>query len=610
MRGWAGKILRVDLNKGEIEKELVPESLARDFIGGRGWAARIMMEEMDFSADPLSPDNVLIFGTGPLTGTGAIGASRYTVSCKSPLTLAVASSNAGGYFPSELKYAGWDMIILKGKSSEPVYLYINDENVELRPAGEIWGKTTGETETLLKEELGPAIKIACIGPAGENQVLVASVVNDGGRAAGRSGVGAVMGSKKLKAIVVRGTRGVHVAKPDDFRSEMLEIAGRVREMFKRAVMLYQYGTSYAVDYLNKFGIYPSYNFRTGVFPEAEKIGGEALVEKLLVRPKSCMNCPSACGRVTRLAGARWSGKGEGPEYETLFAFGGCCGVNDIEAIAKANYICNEMGMDTISAGTTIACAMELAERGIIPEKDVGFKLRFGDADAIVSLTEKMALRRDFGDVLADGSFRLAQRYGHPEFFMGSKRQEFAGYDPRGAQGMGLNYATGTRGACHIRGDVAYQEVFGYPIRIDPDTTENKAEWVVKMQDLTAVIDSAGLCIFNAMRFLVDYNEKRLLSMLRLARVLDAATGSGLSEEDLWRAGERIFQTERVLVIRAGYGPADDTLPRRMLTEPMPEGPHKGNVCRLGEMLPRYYELRDWGDDGMPSPERLKELGIY
>ena len=411
MSGWHGKLLRVDLSAGSCKVEKLNESWAKEFLGGRGLASKYLVEEVPADVDPLSPENKLILATGPLTGTYGAANGRYMAVTKSPLTGTIASSNSGGYFPSELRFAGYDMIIFEGKSAHPVYLQIHNDRVQLVGALHLWGKQTQETEDAILKEFHGDAKVACIGPAGENQVHFACIINDKHRAAGRSGVGAVMGSKNLKAVAVRGTGGVKVADKRAFRDAAAEAYGMLRQNPVTGEGLGALGTPVLVNVINQAGSLPTRNFQTGTFEGAEAISGETLASTYLKRNKSCMGCFIGCGRVTKLSGARFSGEGEGPEYETLWALGATCGVDDLAAVTKANYICNEYGMDTITAGATVACAMELAEKGLVTEEEIGMPLKFGDADALVRLVEMAAKKEGFGVKLALGSYRLAESYG-------------------------------------------------------------------------------------------------------------------------------------------------------------------------------------------------------
>jgi aldehyde:ferredoxin oxidoreductase len=607
MFGWHGRVLRVDLTNEEVSVGEVDPQVAKDFLGGRGWAIKYLRDEVDPAVDPLSPENKLIFATGPLTDTPAPTGNRYMVVTKAPLTGAISVSNAGGMYPTEMKRTGFDMFIFEGKAERPVYVWINDEEVEIRSAEHLWGSTVHETEDALLEETDPKAKVACIGPAGERLVKMASIMNDKHRAAGRSGVGAVMGSKNLKAVVVRGTRRAKLSEPEKMRALCREVRQEVAADVKKGSSLHDYGTAYVPAWTNEIGILPTRNFQTGVFEGVEGIMGQVLRDKYLIRPQACYGCPIACGRRTKVEVPGYEGEGEGPEYETIASLGSACGLDDMAAVAKANYVCNELGLDTISTGVTIACAMELYEKGILPEEDVGMPLRFGDADAVIGLVGKTAYREGFGDALAEGSYRLAERYGHPEFSITAKKQEFPGYDPRGAKGMGLLYATSNVGASHMAGDIAYMEVFGVPKKIDPLSIERKPWYIKHFEDLFTVVDAAGLCVFLSIRYLCDATYDVMPT--RLTALLNLATGADYTVESLLEAGDRVYTLERLFLTEAGFSRADDTLPRRMLEEPMPDGPAKGHVVELEEMLPQFYELRGWDENGVPSEAKLAELGL-
>ncbi|MGD2143500.1 MAG: aldehyde ferredoxin oxidoreductase family protein [Anaerolineae bacterium] len=607
MFGWHGRVLRVDLTNEKVSVEEIDPQVAKDFVGGRGWAIKYLRDEVDPAVDPLSPENKLLFATGPLTDTPAPTGNRYMVVTKAPLTGAISVSNAGGMYPTEMKRTGYDMFIFEGKAEQPVYVWIKDRQVEIRPAQSLWGKTVPETEDALLEETDPRAKVACIGPAGERLVRMASIMNDKHRAAGRSGVGAVMGSKNLKAVVVRGTQKAMLAEPDQMRHLCREVRQEVAADVKKGSSLRDYGTAYVPAVTNEIGILPTRNFQTGVFEGVDEITGEVLTEKYLVRPKPCYGCPIACGRKTKVEVPGYEGEGEGPEYETIASLGSACGVDDLAAITVANYLCNELGLDTISAGVTIACAMELYERGVLPEGDVGHPLRFGDGDAVIDLVRKTAYRDGFGDALAEGSYRLATRYGHPELSITAKRQEFPGYDPRGSKGMGLLYATSNVGASHMAGDIAYMEVFGVPKKIDPLSIEGKPWYVKHFEDLFTIIDAAGLCVFLSIRYLCDATYEVMPT--RLTALLNLATGADYTRESLLEAGDRVYTLERLFLTEAGFSRADDTLPKRMLEEPMPDGPAKGQVVELDEMLPQFYQLRGWDENGVPCEAKLAELGL-
>ncbi len=606
MYGWHGKILRINLTSGQITTEEVDKKFAKDYIGGRGWAIRYLADEVDPQVDPFLPENKLIFATGPLTATTAPTGNRYMVVTKSPLTGALAHSNSGGDFPTWMKRTGHDMFIFEGRAEEPVFVWVNEDQVEVRSAAHLWGKDVHETTDILLEATDPNAKVACIGPAGENRVLMAAIMNDKHRAAARSGVGAVMGSKNLKAVVVMGRKNPAFFDDEGMRKYSLDLSKQVGADIKKGSSLREYGTAYVPQVTNTLGILPTRNFQTGVFEGADKIDGVALKEKYLVRHKPCYRCPIACGRLTAVDDEKYAGKGEGPEYETIASLGSACGVDNLAALTKANYYCNELGLDTISTGLTIAAAMELYDKGLIGEEKVGRPLPFGDADAVIEMVQKTAFRDGFGDELAEGSYRLAEKYGRPEVSVTARKLEFPGYDPRGAQGMGLLYATSNKGASHMEGDVAYEEVFGTPVKVDGLSTLGKGELVALFQDAFALIDSAGICVFFAVRYV--FSKDRMIWPVQLSKLLNYTTGADYSPEEAMQAAERIYNLERMFLIGAGSGPEHDTLAPRMLHEPMPEGPASGRVVDLAEMLSEYYEVRSW-PGGIPSIEKLSSLDL-
>ena len=427
-------------------------------------------------------------------------------------------------------------------------------------------------------------------------MLLASIMNDKYRAAGRSGVGAVMGSKNLKAIVVRGTGKSSPAREDETKAVVKGILKKIKENSVTGTGLPTYGTSVLVNLINESGVYPTNNFQQSYFETADKTSGETLAEKYLVKNTACFRCPIACGRYSKVGDV----EGEGPEYETVWAYGASCGVDDLVAIIKANKLCNEYGLDTISAGSTIACAMELYEKGIIKSDEVdGPELKFGSSEAIVEWTRKMGAGEGFGAKLAMGSYRLAEEYGVPQLSMSVKKLEMPAYDPRGIQGHGLQYATSNRGGCHVRGYMIAPEILGLPEKLDPFSIEGKAVWVKIFQDLTAVIDSLGLCLFTSFAIGADdYKD-----------MFNAIVGQDLTTEELLKAGDRIWNLERIFNLKAGVGPDQDKLPSRLVSEPIPSGPCKGRIHRLPELLPEYYEERGWDEKGLPTESKLAQLGI-
>ncbi|AVQ46918.1 aldehyde ferredoxin oxidoreductase family protein [Clostridium botulinum] len=600
MYGYNGKILRIDLTNRECTLEPLDEEKAKKFIGARGLGVKTLLEEIDPKIEPLSIENKLVIVTGPITGAPMPTSGRYMVVTKAPLTGTIAISNSGGKWGTELKNAGYDMIIVQGKSDVPVYVNIEDDKIEIKEANHLWGKTSLETTEILCNENNGRAKVLCIGPAGEKLSLMAAIMNDIDRAAGRGGVGAVMGSKNLKAIVVKGSGKVKVFNEEEAKKVSLEKIKILREDPVAGGGLPTYGSAVLVNIINENGVHPVRNFQKSYTDEADKISGETLTEDCLVRKNPCYRCPIACGRWVKLDDGTECG---GPEYETLWSFGSDCDVYDLNAINVANMLCNEYGLDTISAGATIAAAMELYEKGYIKDEDIkedGLSLKWGDAEAVVGWTKKMALREGFGDKMADGSYRLCESYGVPEFSMTVKKQELPAYDPRGIQGHGITYAVNNRGGCHIKGYMISPEILGYPEKLDRFSLEGKAAYAKIFHDLTAVIDSLGLCIFTTFGLgIQDYVD-----------MYNVVVGGKLHDaESIMEAGDRIWTLEKLFNLEAGIDSSHDTLPKRLLKEPIPEGPSKGCVHKLSELLPEYYAVRGWDKNGIPTEDTLKKLGL-
>ncbi|MEM3379858.1 MAG: aldehyde ferredoxin oxidoreductase family protein [Fervidicoccaceae archaeon] len=593
--------MRVDMATGNIKVESWGEEVAKKWLGSRGLGIYLMLKEVDPKTDPLSPQNKLIIAAGPLTGTSAPTAARYNVITKSPLTGYITFSNSGGYWGAELKRAGYDAVIIENSSETPKYLFIKDEHIELRDASKLWGLKMSETEAELKKTHNDQnLKVLGIGPAGEKLVKFSSIMNDIHRAAGRGGVGAVMGSKKLKAIAVRGSKNVPLADHEKFMLEVREKVNKIRSDPVGGGGLPKYGTAVLVNIINENGLYPYKNFQYLQFEHAYEQSGEAMVKKYLVRNKPCFACPIGCGRVNKLPTI---GETEGPEYESTWALGSNMGINDLAAIIEANHMADEYGFDTISLGGTLATAMELYEKKLIKDEDLGDfpPPRFGNTEVLHYYIEKIAKREGFGDKLAEGGYRLAKMYNGEYYFMGVKKMELPAYDPRGAEGHGLGYATNNRGGCHIKNYMISPEILGYPKKMDPhDISDEKVKMLITFQDLTAVIDAAGLCLFSTFGLWADdYRD-----------LLNAALGWNYSTEDYLKIGERIWNAERLFNLRAGMKPQEeDTLPKRFLEEPAPNGPNKGRVVRLKEMLPRYYALRGWTQEGLIPEDKLKELEL-
>ncbi len=592
------KIARINLTTGEIKVEKLDLDLARKFIGGRGLGTKMLYDEGVATVDPLSPENKLIYITGPMTGAAAPSTGRYMVVTKSPLTGMIACSNSGGIWGAKLKYAGWDAIIVEGQAPEWTYISIDDDKIELLDAREYLGMLSEATDVTLKEKHGSDASVLNIGPAGEKQVLMAAIMNDKDRAAGRSGVGAVMGSKKLKAIVVKCSRKTLdvIADEEALKEATKKALTVLRENPVTSSGLRQLGTAILVNIVNNVGSLPTKNWQESYYEQAEDISGETLAEKYLVKAGACHRCPIACARVIDVNG-RVTG---GPEYEPLWAYGANCGNNDLNIIDECNMLCNEYGLDAISVPCTIAAAMELYQRGAIKEEDcAGVPLEWGSTKALVEWTKRIGNPETELDwLMSSGSARLCEHYGMPEVSMSVKKQEMPAYDARGIQGIGITYATSNRGGCHVRGYMISPEVLGLPQQLDRTVPDDKAAWAKTFQDLTAVIDSMGHCLFTS--FAMGAQE--------YTDLLNAATGTHYTAEEVLEIGDRIYNIERMFNKAAGMKPEDDRLPKRLLQEPIVNGPSKGMVSQLPLTLPQYYEARGWVD-AFPTDETLKKLGL-
>lgn len=590
--------LHIDLSQGAIEKQEIDQDEARKFIGGRGLATKWLYDAGAAKMDPLSPEAPLVFIAGPLTGSQSPTAGRYMVVAKAPLNNLIGSANSGGTWGAKLKYAGLDALYVVGKADKPVYLYVHEDGAEIRDAGDLWGLDSFACDAKLKERYGADANVLCIGPGGEAQSLLSCVMNDSDRAAGRGGMGAVMGSKNLKAIVVEAK--VKTLSPADKEAMMAAFKAAMEKIKGNEVTsagLPTYGTAILVNIINSIGALPTKNWQESYFEDAEETSGEALIEKdYYVSNSYCHKCPIGCGRVVTVNDAKVGG----PEYEPLWAYGADCGVKDLKAITEANHLCNELGLDAIGVPCTIAAAMELYQRGIITEDDCdGVPLVWGSVEAIVEWTKRMGRPESpLAKLMADGSAVLCEHYGAPEYSMATKRQELPAYDARAIQGIGLNYATSNRGGCHVRGYTISPEILGLPVQADRTVTEGKAGLVKVFQDLTAAIDSLGLCLFSS--FAMGAPE--------YAALYSAATGFEVDGDELVAIGERIYNLERLFNKEAGMEASSDTLPKRLLEEPISNGPSEGMISKLDLMLPEYYGARGW-EDAFPTAETLDKLGL-
>jgi len=613
---WARNILRVNLTKGTCANEPLNMDWAQKYLGQRGLATKYLVEETDPKVDPLSPDNKMIMATGPLTGTCASTAGRYSVITKGALTGAIACSNSGGYFGNEMKNAGYDMIIIEGKSKKPVYLFIEDDKAELLDASAYWGTSCWDTEEGIKaKHQDPQIRVASIGISGEVGVKFACIVNDMHRAAGRSGVGTVMGSKNLKAVAIRGSLGVKVDDPKKFFAATAAGKAVLSENPVTGQGLPAFGTQVLMNVINESGALPTRNSTEVQFEGANSISAEAMAEARqgdgkanLLTTAACFGCTIGCGRISTVERSHYTVAERpeyqiasgGLEYEAAWALGAATGVDDINALTFANFICNEQGFDPISFGATVGAAMEMYETGVISDKETGgIELKFGSAKALTDLAELTGKGEGFGAEIGLGSKRLCEKYGKPELSMAVKGQEFPAYDSRSIQGMGLTYATSNRGACHLRSYTVSSEILGIPEKTDPTASEGKAGLVMAFQDATGAVDSSGLCLFTTFAWSLD----------DIAPQIDAACEGDWTAERLVEVGERVWNLERMYNIRAGFTGADDTLPKRLLKDAAKTGPAEGKVSELGKMLPEYYELRGWTADGVPSNETLERVAL-
>ena len=613
--GFMGKLLRVNLTTGTIAQEAIPEEKMRKFLGGVGIATSYLYEEVPAGVDPLGPQNKLIFMTGPLTGTTSASAARYSVAAKSPLTGIWGHGNSGGNFGPMLKRSGYDGIIIEGVSATPVYLEIMDGKAALKDATHLWGKKVYETEEIIQQGATQKPILASIGPGGENLVRYAAIMNNSHRAAGRCGLGAVMGSKKLKAVVCSGRARIELHDPEAFK----QVSKKQIEYLNESVLkvgFEAFGTNLVADMVNARGGYPTRNWQRGVFEQIEEMNGQAMTDKVLVKELSCFGCPIACGRGTAIKEGKWAGKsGEGPEYETANMFGACCGISDMNAVTMANYLCNEYGLDTISTGSSIAFAMECFEKGIITKEMTGGRdILFGDSDIIVELVEKIAKREGIGDLLAEGTKVMAERLGAGSsvFAMNVKGLELPAYDPRAAKICGLGFVTANRGGDHITGFIEAPTFIDAPILIvDESSIEDplnpkpeEAKILMDMEDALTSLDALGGCKFMG----------ALLKPEDLVGLIQCATGwKEFTVKDFRDCGERIYNLVRVYCNREGIRRKDDALPERLTKEPLPDGPAEGMTIdteTLEMLKDAYYRYRGWNlNDGVPSVAKLQELGL-
>ena len=611
--GYTGKILRINLSSKSSKEEPLPEEMAQNFLGGAGFGIKHLFDEVKPGTDPLGPENKLIFAPGPLTGAGVPCASRIAVTGRSPLTGAVGMALSGGEFPTEVKFAGWDAIIIEGKADKPTYISIKGGEVRFHDASRCWGTLTFDCQQIIKDELHDQnVRVCCIGPAGERLNKIACMINER-RAVGRKGLGAVMGSKNLKAIAVRGTYPVGIASPEKFKPAHTTLL----KAFKDSHVLYpefsHTGTPMVVDNTGAMGVLPAKNWiATGEFVPVEGIGKDAQATRKVGR-EHCHDCPVGCSQLKVAQTGAYAGiLTEVPDFETVYSFGSGVGIDEVDPIIAADRLADELGLDSISAGVTISFAMELFEKGILTLDDTeGIDLRFGNDEAMIKVLRKMAYRDGLGDLLADGSLAAAKRIGQgtEKYAMHVKGLELPGYDVRGLKAHGLNYATSYTGADHCRG-YAFQEVFGVPIpwEVDRFAIEGKGRLTIWNQDTrTVTLDCAPMCAFLLDMAVPD------TACENLARLMEAVTGLSYTPEEIKKVGERVNNLAKAFNVREGFTRADDTLPERLMTEPLKAGSSKGQMISqedLDKMLDEYYTLRGWDvSTSVPTRAKLSELGL-
>ena len=611
-------VLRVNLTTGRSQKEKLPELYARTLIGGRGVNSRLLYDLVDETIDPLSPANPLLIGTGPLTGTKVPTSARFTISAKSPLTGILGDSNCGGHWAPFLRRAGVDFVIIEGEAENPCYLMVNDGDVEIREAAHLWGRDTEETQKLIEEETSSKVHSICIGQAGENQVKFAAVMNGLKNAAGRTGMGAVMGAKKLKAIAVLGTQPVKVAHPE-LLDQLAKAARKKLVTTSSYGSLSGMGTSMLVELLNHIGAFATRNWREDCYEEVEKIGWTTL-QKYVKKNSACQGCPIHCGHYYEISEGKYAGTyGEGPEFATISALGGRCANPDLESILVMNQMANRLGLDTITTGNTLAWTMECYERGLLTSSDLdGLEVTWGNGEAMIALIDKMARREGVGDLLAEGSYLAAKKLGKGmDAVVHSKGMTLTGGMTRVTKGVVFATAVASRGGDHLRGIPIIeqmhlppefgQDFIGEPGVVEQLGVEGKAKMVVWLEHANALSDSLELCKFAGPWMQMDQGYMPD----DFAQLFHAVTGADVTAEEIMGRGEKIINIERLFNVREGITREDDSLVSRILDEPSPTGPHKGEHLTRAEfdrMLDEYYELRGWSKEGIPpDPEKVLAL---
>jgi aldehyde:ferredoxin oxidoreductase len=604
MYGWTGRCLRVNLAEGKQSVEAINSELLTKFMGGRGLGVKVFSDEVDPKVDPLAPENKLIFVSGPLVGTGAVTGASCNVITKSALSGTIACAKMRGHFGAELKFAGLDMIIVEGRAESPVILSILDDKINVQPGLECWGRTTSETEELFKKNLtdewaARETYLVSIGPAGEKLVPLANVVNDGFLSVGGAGIGAVMGSKNLKAIAVKGGRSLSVADPDRFVRVVTTLTNKLNAAPLTSRSMSTWGSAFFADLCYQKGILPTRNFQASAFAESTGIQTESLSNVFALRSRGCFSCPIACIKKTDVSGPFFKGKGMAPTYLAIGALGLNCGIEDLITIGMANMICGEMGLDPLAAGSTVATAMELVQKGVASRDDLKLEFRFGQGEDLLQALTLLSTKKGHAKRIGQGGQALAEQYGHLSLFMGVKGMSMGPFDPRSIQGMGLHFATSNYGPHHLYAYTFIDEVLNVHEIVDPFSVDGKPALVKRYQDTTGVMDSLGLCNWPLMG----------LKFNNFVPMINSCLGTDFAADDLLRMGERVWNQERLFNMQAGFDHSHDTLPRRFFEEPISDGPAQGQISKVDEMLPAYYELRGWNEKGEPKPETLEALEL-
>jgi aldehyde:ferredoxin oxidoreductase len=603
MNGRTGRCLRVNLTQGKLSTEKIDPDLMQKFLGGRGLGVKIFSDEVDPQTEPLAPDNKLIFSSGPLVGTGAITGASCNIITKSSLTGTLACAKMRGHFGAELKFAGFDMVIIEGRAESPVILSITDDKVKLVPALEYWGRSTVDTENLFKKNIGNQWAgretfLAAIGPAGERLLPLANIVNDRFLSVGGAGIGAVMGSKNLKALAVKGQHSLHVADGNRFVQVINTLINKLNSAPLTSQSLSQWGTAFLVGLCFQKGILPQHNFHDNTL-SLKNIGTDALNSAFALRSRSCFSCPVGCIKKTDVRHPAYEGRGMVPTYLAIGSLGVNCGINDLEVIGMANMLCAEMGLDPVATGGTLATAMELVSQKALTPEELKVDLSFGNGEAMLEAIRLMSTKGGHAKRLGQGGRVLAETFERPDLFMGVKGMSLAPFDPRAIQGLGLHFATCNYGPHHLYGNTFIDELLNVHEKIDPWEIEGKALLVKDYQDTTAVMDSLGLCSWPLMG----------LKFKNYVPMTNSCLGTSYSADDLLTIGERVWNMERLFNMSAGFDAAHDVLPDRFTQEPIAEGPAEGQVSRVQEMRPEYYQLRGWSEVGAPLPETLIKLGL-